>query len=72
MTLRQSSPRLGSRERDIIRRPSSRKKLFAKRFHSLAETCARGCRMPPGKTGKVLCEEVGDSPRVCHRSPIRQ
>ncbi|MPD05250.1 hypothetical protein E2C01_100982 [Portunus trituberculatus] len=28
--------------------------------------------MPPGNTGKVLREEVADSPRVYHRSPIRQ
>ncbi|MPC75158.1 hypothetical protein E2C01_069541 [Portunus trituberculatus] len=28
--------------------------------------------MPPGNIGKVLREEVGDSPRVCHRLPSRQ
>ncbi|MPC75173.1 hypothetical protein E2C01_069557 [Portunus trituberculatus] len=28
--------------------------------------------MPPGSTGKVLREEVGDSFRVCHLSPSRQ
>ncbi|MPD03051.1 hypothetical protein E2C01_098668 [Portunus trituberculatus] len=28
--------------------------------------------MPPRNTGKVLREEVGDSPRVSHRSPSRQ
>ncbi|MPC89724.1 hypothetical protein E2C01_084683 [Portunus trituberculatus] len=31
-----------------------------------------GCRMPPGNTGKVFREEVGDSPRACHLSPSRQ
>ncbi|MPC82922.1 hypothetical protein E2C01_077611 [Portunus trituberculatus] len=68
MTLTQSSPQLGSKERDI----SSGRKIYAERFHSLAVTCIRGCRMPPGNTGKVLREEVGDTPRVCHRSPSRQ
>ncbi|MPC93030.1 hypothetical protein E2C01_088145 [Portunus trituberculatus] len=28
--------------------------------------------MPPGNTSKVLRKEVGDTPRVCHRSPSRQ
>ncbi|MPC95094.1 hypothetical protein E2C01_090290 [Portunus trituberculatus] len=28
--------------------------------------------MPPESTGKVFCEEVGDSLRVCHRSSSRQ
>ncbi|MPC98118.1 hypothetical protein E2C01_093470 [Portunus trituberculatus] len=59
MTVRQSSPQLGSRERDIIRLPSSRRKVYAERLYSLAVTCARGYRS-------------GDSPRVCHRSPRRQ
>ncbi|MPC72188.1 hypothetical protein E2C01_066485 [Portunus trituberculatus] len=35
-------------------------------------TCARGCRILLGNTGKVLREEVGDNPRVCHHSPSRQ
>ena len=72
VALGQSSPLLGSRERDIIRLPSSGKEINAKRFHSLAVTCARGCRMSLGNTGKVLSEEAGDSLRVCHRPPSRQ
>ncbi|MPD04303.1 hypothetical protein E2C01_099982 [Portunus trituberculatus] len=72
MTLGQSSPQLGGREEDIIRLPSCGRKIYGERFHSLAVRCARGCRMPPENTGKVLCEEVGDSPRICHRSPRRQ
>ncbi|MPD05830.1 hypothetical protein E2C01_101599 [Portunus trituberculatus] len=72
MTLGQSSPQLGDREGDIIRLPSCGRKVYAERFYSLAVTCARGCKMPPGNTGKVHCEEVSDSPRVCHRSPNNQ
>ncbi|MPC73575.1 hypothetical protein E2C01_067909 [Portunus trituberculatus] len=72
MTLGQSSPQLGGREEDIIRLASGRRKNYAERFHSLALTCAWVCRILPGNTGKVLREEVGDSLRVCHRSPSRQ
>ncbi|MPC94106.1 hypothetical protein E2C01_089258 [Portunus trituberculatus] len=63
MTLGQSNPQLGGREG---------RKIYAERFHSLAVTCAWSCRMPLGNIGKVFREEVGDSPRVCHRSPSRQ
>ncbi|MPC95993.1 hypothetical protein E2C01_091226 [Portunus trituberculatus] len=72
MTLGQSSPQLRGREGDIIRLPSSGRKIYANRFHSLAVTCAQGCRMPPGNTSKVLRDELGDIPRVSHRSPSRQ
>ncbi|MPC63395.1 hypothetical protein E2C01_057493 [Portunus trituberculatus] len=68
MTLRQSSPQLGGKEGHIIGLPSSGRKIYAKRFHSLAVTCAWGCRILPGNTSKVL----GDSLRICHRSPSRQ
>ncbi|MPD05286.1 hypothetical protein E2C01_101020 [Portunus trituberculatus] len=69
MTLRQSSPQLGGREGDIVRLPSSGRKVDLERFHSLALTCTWGCRILPGDTGKVLRKEVGNSFRVCHRSP---
>ncbi|MPC64611.1 hypothetical protein E2C01_058729 [Portunus trituberculatus] len=65
MTLGQSSPQLGGREGDIIRLPSSGRKVYAERFHSLAVTCAWGCRILPGNTGKVLRKQVGDSLGIC-------
>ncbi|MPC75316.1 hypothetical protein E2C01_069702 [Portunus trituberculatus] len=59
MTLGQSSPQLRGREWDIIGLPSRGRKIYAEKFHSLAMTCTRGCRILPGNTGKVLREEVG-------------
>ncbi|MPD02911.1 hypothetical protein E2C01_098520 [Portunus trituberculatus] len=61
MTLRQSSPQLRSREWDIIRLPSSGRKVDAQRFHSLAVACTWGCRILPGDTGNVLRKQVSDS-----------
>ncbi|MPC62946.1 hypothetical protein E2C01_057037 [Portunus trituberculatus] len=66
------SPQPGGREGEIIGLPSRGRKIYAERFHSLAVTCAQGCRILPGNTGKVLREEVGDNLRVCHRSPSQQ
>ncbi|MPC81607.1 hypothetical protein E2C01_076233 [Portunus trituberculatus] len=50
MTLGQSSPQLRSKEGDIIGPPSRGRKVYDERFHSLAVTCTRGYRMPPGNT----------------------
>ncbi|MPC72579.1 hypothetical protein E2C01_066891 [Portunus trituberculatus] len=72
MTLGQSGLQLRDREGNIIRLPSSGRKVDNERFHSLAVTCTWGCRILPGITGKVLRKEVGDSLRVCHRLPGRQ
>ncbi|MPC94539.1 hypothetical protein E2C01_089712 [Portunus trituberculatus] len=72
MTLGQSSPQLGGREGDIIRLPSSGRKVDDKRFHSLVVACAWGCRILQGNTGKVLRKQVGESLRKSHRLPSRQ
>ncbi|MPC92708.1 hypothetical protein E2C01_087813 [Portunus trituberculatus] len=60
MTLGQSSPQVGGREVGHLCREIP-----------FSGGDVRPGLQDPGNTGKVLCEKVGDSPRVCHRSPRR-